>query len=51
MKAHEPFLPWDALTPALAVLRAAAQAGDTAAIKTFLLAHVHGYSADSGSSG
>ena len=51
MKAHEPFLPWDALTPALAVLRAAAQAGDTAAIKAFLLAHVHGYSADSGSSG
>ena len=51
MKAHEPFLPWDALTPALAVLLAAAQAGDTAAIKAFLLAHVHGYSADSGSSG
>jgi len=51
MKAHEPFLPWDALTPALAALRAAAQAGDTAAIKAFLLAHVHGYSADSGSSG
>ncbi len=51
MKAHEPFLPWDALTPALAVLRAAAQAGDTAAIKAFLRAHVHGYSADSGSSG
>ena len=51
MKAHEPFLPWVALTPALAVLRAAAQAGDTAAIKAFLLAHVHGYSADSGSSG
>jgi FlaA1/EpsC-like NDP-sugar epimerase len=51
MKAHEPFLPWDALTPALAVLRAAAQAGDTAAIKAFLLAHVHGYGADSGSSG
>ena len=51
MKAHEPFLPWDALTPALDVLRAAAQAGDTAAIKAFLLAHVHGYSADSGSSG
>jgi FlaA1/EpsC-like NDP-sugar epimerase len=51
MKAHEPFLPWVALTPALAVLRAAAQAGDTAAIKAFLLAHVHGYRADSGSSG
>ena len=51
MKAHEPFLPWDALTPALAVLLAAAQAGDTAAIKAFLLAHVHGYSAGSGSSG
>jgi FlaA1/EpsC-like NDP-sugar epimerase len=51
MKAHEPFLPWDALTPALAVLRAAAQAGDTAAIKAFLLAYVHGYSADSASSG
>ena len=51
MKAHEPFLPWDALTPALAVLLAAAQAGDTAAIKAFLLAHVQGYSADSGSSG
>ena len=51
MKAHEPFLPWDTLTPALDVLRAAAQAGDTAAIKAFLLAHVQGYSADSGSSG
>ena len=51
MKAHEPFLPWDALTPALDVLRAAAQAGDTAAIKAFLLAHVQGYSADSASSG
>lgn len=45
MKAHEPFLPWEELTPALATLRVAAQAGDTAAIKAFLLAHVHGYSA------
>lgn len=51
MKAHEAFLPWETLTPALDVLRAAAQAGDTAAIKAFLLAHVHGYSADSASSG
>jgi FlaA1/EpsC-like NDP-sugar epimerase len=47
MKAHEPFLPWDELTPALAKLRVAAQAGDTAAIKAFLLAYVHGYNADS----
>ena len=51
MKAHEPFLPLDTLTPALDLLRAAAQAGDTAAIKAFLLAHVQGYSADSASSG
>lgn len=46
MKAHEPFLPWHTLTPALSVLRVAAQAGDTAAIKTFLREYVQGYSAD-----
>lgn len=47
MKAHEPFLPWDELTPVLSALRVAAQAGDSAAIKALLLEHVHGYSAES----
>ena len=51
MKSHEPFLPWQILTPALAVLRTAAQAGDAAAIKAFFREHVHGYGADSGPGG
>jgi len=43
MKAHEAFLPWPELEAQLEVLRQAAQANDTAAIKTVLHHCVHGY--------
>jgi FlaA1/EpsC-like NDP-sugar epimerase len=43
MKAHEPAMDWAALQPELALLEAAAHAGDVAAIKQCLARHVQGY--------
>ena len=43
MKAHEPFLPWDALQAELAVLADAAERNDAVAIKAFMCNHVQGY--------
>lgn len=43
MKAHEPCLPWVALTPELQALGAAAQADDVPAIKAMLKRLVQGY--------
>lgn len=43
MKAHEPFMPWGALEPELALLAKAAEANDAVAIKAFMVQHVQGY--------
>jgi FlaA1/EpsC-like NDP-sugar epimerase len=43
IKAHEPFMSWDELQPALDVLYDATERGDTTAIKDFMLQYVLGY--------
>lgn len=43
MKAHEPFFPWTQLESELKTLEQAARSNDDDALRSFLLAHVHGY--------
>ena len=43
MKAREPFVPWAALSPELALLDSAVQGDDPAAINALLQRHVQGY--------
>ncbi len=43
MKAHEPFVPWAVLNPELALLDAAVQDDDPAAVRKLLQRHVLGY--------
>ena len=43
MKAHEPFVPWPALSPELTLLDSAVQENDPATIQALLQRHVHGY--------
>jgi FlaA1/EpsC-like NDP-sugar epimerase len=43
MKAHEPFVPWVELEPALSALWDAAERNDATAIKAFMSQYVQGY--------